>query len=181
MGAWDTTDVKMVWSDQYVAECISTRFGTFGIVAEIFEAPNVPDDQDWLRITKLVGYGVSILLLTIFAVLVLLSKNLWEMFHIMGMNFSFALLLADVFMIASEFLEIRQDHDLCTLIGFGINFFYVAAGTLLFFLAFSVFLATTYGIIGGFTQVYLSHGWGIGKRNTQWARKFEKSPHTKIS
>ena len=163
MGAWDTTDVKMVWSDEYVAECISTRFGTFGIVAEIFEAPHVPEDQNWLRITKLVGYGVSILLLTIFAVSVILSKNLWEMFHIMGMNFCFALLLADVFMIASEFLEIRQDHDLCTLIGFGINFFYVATGTLLFFLAFSVFLATTYGIIGGYTQVYLSHGWGIGE------------------
>ena len=86
MGAWDTTDVKMVWSDEYIAECISTRFGTFGIVAEIFEAPNVSDDQDWLKITKLVGYGVSILLLTIFAVSVLLSKSLWEMFHIMGMN-----------------------------------------------------------------------------------------------
>ena len=90
--------------------------------------------------------------------------NLKHNLIISGMNFSFALLLADVFMIASEFLEVRQDHDLCTLIGFGINFFYVAAGTLLFFLAFSVFLATTYGIIGGYTQVYLSHGWGIGEK-----------------
>ena len=57
--------------------------------------------------------------------------------------------------------DIRENHDLCTLIGWGINLFYVATGTLLLFLTFSVFLATTSGIIGGYIGVYLSLGWGI--------------------
>ena len=57
--------------------------------------------------------------------------------------------------------DIRENHDLCTLIGWGINLFYAATGTLLLFLTFSVFLATTSGIIGGYIGVYLSLGWGI--------------------
>ena len=55
----------------------------------------------------------------------------------------------------------RENHNRCTLIGFGINLFYLATGTLLLFLTFSVFLATTSGIIGGYIGVYLSLGWGI--------------------
>ena len=160
-GAWDRDDVKMVWSDEYVAECISTRFGTFGIIGEIYEPPSVPDDKQWLLITKMVGYGVSIMLLSVFIVSVLFSKCLWEMFHILGMNFAFSLLAANVFMVVSELPTIRENHDHCTLVGFGINLFYVATAALLLFLAFAVFMATTYGIIGGYTQVYLSYGWGM--------------------
>ena len=151
----------MVWSDDTVVECISTKFGTFGVIAEIYEPPHVEDDQNWLLITKMIGYGLSIILLGIFGFSILASKDMWEMFHILAMNFSFALLLADIFMILSEIPYIRENHDLCTLIGWGINLFYAATGTLLLFLTFSVFLATTSGIIGGYIGVYLSLGWGI--------------------
>ena len=85
----------------------------------------------------MVGYGVSILFLIIFIFSVLLSKYLWDMFHIIGMNFAFALMSANGFMIASEFPTIRIWRDYCTLIGFGINLFYVATASLLLFLAFS--------------------------------------------
>ena len=37
LGAWDTEDVKLVFSDQSVVECVSTRFGTFGIISELYE------------------------------------------------------------------------------------------------------------------------------------------------
>jgi hypothetical protein len=161
LGAWDTDDVKMVWSDDTLAECTSTRFGTFGIVVEIYEPPTVPDDLQWLLVTKMVGYAFSILLLTIFAISVLLSKYLWEMFHIIGMNFAFALLSSDIVMVLSELDSFRNDHDKCTLVGFGIHFFYVATSALLASLAFAVFMATTSGIIGGYTEVYLCIAWGI--------------------
>jgi len=161
LGAWDTEGIRMVWSDDTVVECISTKFGTFGVIAEIYEPPHVEDDQNWLLITKMIGYGFSIILLAIFGFSILASKDMWEMFHILAMNFSFALLLADIFMILSEIPYIRENHDLCTLIGWGINLFYAATGTLLLFLTFSVFLATTSGIIGGYIGVYLSLGWGI--------------------
>ena len=151
----------MVWSDETVVECTSTKFGTFGVIVEIYEPPSVEDDQTWLLITKMIGYGFSTILLTIFAFSVLISKDMWEMFHILAMNFAFALLFADFFMILSELSIIRDNHDFCTLIGFGINLFYLATGTLLLFLTFSVFLATTSGIIGGYIGVYLSLGWGI--------------------
>ena len=161
MGAWDTEDVKMVWSDDTVVECSSTKFGTFGIIVEIYEPPSVDDDATWLLVTKMIGYGLSIVLLAIFAISVLVSKHLWEMFHIVGMNFALALIMADLFMILSEIPGFRDEHDLCTLVGFGINLFYGASGALLLFLTFAVFLATTHGIIGGYTGVYLSLGWGI--------------------
>ena len=178
LGAWDTTNIKMVWNNDKVVECTSTAFGTFGIVSEIYEPPSVDKDQNWLMITKYVGYGLSILLLFVFCIMVLLSKHLWEMFHIIGMNFAFALAFADVFMIMAEQDFIRDDHDWCTFTGFGINMLYIAAAALLLFLCFAVFLATTTGnlyfvflvvfcikyisgIIGGYTDVYLSLSWGI--------------------
>ena len=68
--------------------------------------------------------------------------------------------------------DIRENHDLCTLIGWGINLFYAATGTLLLFLTFSVFLATTSGIIGGYIGVYLSLGRDFvidGRRSLIWA------------
>ena len=98
-------------------------------------------------ITKYVGYSLSILLLSIFCIMVLLSKHLWEMFHIIGMNFAFALATADIFMILAEQNMIRNDHDACTFVGFGMNLLYVAAGVLLLFLSFAVFMATTSGKI----------------------------------
>ena len=79
LGAWDTTNIKMVWNNDKVVECTSTAFGTFGIVSEIYEPPSVDKDQNWLMITKYVGYALSILLLLIFCTMVLLSKHLWEM------------------------------------------------------------------------------------------------------
>ncbi len=109
----------------------------------------------------MVGYGISIVCLLIFALAVILSKRLWEMFHILGMNLAMAMMFGNAFMIASEFPTVRDKHDICTLIGFGINLFYVAMGLLLLSLAFSVFLATTSGIIGGYTEVYLSLAWGL--------------------
>ena len=65
----------MVWSDDTVVECISTKFGTFGVIAEIYEPPHVEDDQNWLLITKMIGYGFSIILLGIFAFSILASKG----------------------------------------------------------------------------------------------------------
>ena len=52
MGAWDTENVKMVWSDDYVAECISTKFGTFAMVSELYEPPTVPDDKQWVLLSN---------------------------------------------------------------------------------------------------------------------------------
>ena len=65
----------MVWSDDTVVECISTKFGTFGVIAEIYEPPHVEDDQNWLLITKMIGYGFSIILLGIFGFSILASKG----------------------------------------------------------------------------------------------------------
>ena len=69
----------MVWNNYKVVGCTSTASGTFGIVSEIYESPSVDKDQNWLIVTKYVGYSMSILLLLVFCTMVLLSKHLWEM------------------------------------------------------------------------------------------------------
>ena len=68
----------MVWNNYKVVGCTSTASGTFGIVSEIYESPSVDKDQNWLIVTKYVGYSMSILLLLVFCTMVLLSKHLWE-------------------------------------------------------------------------------------------------------
>ena len=56
----------MVWNNYKVVGCTSTASGTFGIVSEIYESPSVDKDQNWLIVTKYVGYSMSILLLLVF-------------------------------------------------------------------------------------------------------------------
>jgi len=160
-GAWDTEGVKTVFVNDGTAECSSTRFGTFAIIAEIEDQPYAPEDELWLLVTKSVGYGLSIICLIAFIIIVLLKKYLWEMFHVIGLNTAVALLLAHIFMLASESEAIRGDRDLCCLVGSCMSFFYTATVSLMAMDTFALFRAIIAGVIGGRTKAYLAAGWGI--------------------
>ena len=72
-GAWDTDGVTTVHADSSVANCYATKFGTFGLIAEIEDVPHNEDDPSWLMITKMVGHSLSIICLIVFIVTILTS------------------------------------------------------------------------------------------------------------
>ena len=74
LGAWDTMKVRTVSVDGDSAVCLTHQFGTYAIIAELKEQPFVQDDLTWLLITKYVGYGVSVLLLTVLMSIILFSS-----------------------------------------------------------------------------------------------------------
>ena len=116
-GAWDTDGVKLVYIGDSAATCHSTRFGTFAIIAEIEDEPSVDQDELWLRVVKYIGYGISLALLLIFIIIILVSKYLWDMFHLFSLNLAIAMTLGHTFMMATESEVVRDDRNLCCFIG----------------------------------------------------------------
>ena len=162
LGAWDTKGIKLVHSDGILATCYATKIGTVAVMSEIVEHPWVPDDYQWLVILKMIGYGVSILLLAIYCVTILFSKYLWEMFHILGMNIASSMAIGNILMICTEFEIIRSDRHVCAGFGAAISFFYLSSAGLVFVEAHAIFRSIAYGVIGGRTHTYLCIGWAVG-------------------
>lgn len=146
-GAWDTEGVRMVHASDTKATCHSTKFGTFSIIAEIEDEPSVSDDELWLLITKYIGYGISIALLAVFICCIFLSPYLWEMFHVLGMNMAFAMMMGHILMLVTESDDVRNDRSTCCAIGLAMSFFYIACSTLLAAETFAMFYAIITGLL----------------------------------
>jgi hypothetical protein len=71
------------------------------------------------------------------------------------MHVSLALLAAHFFMLVAEAPDVREDRDLCCLVGILINYFYLTAAALLLMKSYATFKAVTDGVIAGMTHVYL--------------------------
>ena len=126
-GAWDTVDIETVAIDEKSASCVTDKLGTYAIVAELVATPTEYDEPPWLLVTRLVGYGVSILLLLVFAVIVFTSAYLWEQFHILRLNLALAITIADVAVLLGELGPVQEDRHACTAVGCLISYFYTAA------------------------------------------------------
>ena len=161
--------------DETGATCVTNQLGTYAIIAEKIEPPVPYNEEPWLVATKLAGYGVSIILLIAFMVIIQLSAYLWEQFHIIRMNLAASLLLGSISSLLGEFQEVQEDRHLCTIVGCTIAYFYTAAACLLVaeahacfkvhfethMLTFFALQAITSGISGGRACVYLPLGWGV--------------------
>lgn len=160
MGAWDTQHIQTVSVDEDSAVCVTTKMGTYAIIAELREEPTVDPDLLWLRIVKYVGYAISLVLLVIFIVIIILSAYLWEQFHILRLNLSLAVIIGHLGMISTEFQYILEDRHLCTAAGGVISFGYTAAALFLAAESHATFKAFTGGIILGRSRVYIPIAWG---------------------
>ncbi len=72
-GAWDGDTCTTVLSEQTTTPCECGSFGTFAVVAEKVEDPYIGEEYDWLMYVKYAGWVVSIILLTVFIVVVIRS------------------------------------------------------------------------------------------------------------
>ena len=160
-GAWSTVDIETVTIDENSAVCVTDKLGTYAIVAELAELPTDYDEPGWLSATRIVGYCLSCVLLLAFVVIVLMSAYLWEMFHILRMNLSVALIIGNVAVLLGELTFIQEDRHACTVIGCLISYFYTAAAFILACEGHACFKAITSGIIDGKSGAYLPLAWGM--------------------
>lgn len=158
-GAWDAKGCRILETKEDYTKCACDHLGTFAIMAEKIDPIEVPEEATWLSITKYVGYGVSMLFLMLYILVIAFSGDLKEQFHLMGLNLAVAVLLGSVFMIISDFTH--DDRHTCTAIGSLIHFFYLAAGAWMALLGHASFKAITSGIIGGRLKAYCFIAWGL--------------------
>ena len=109
-----------------------------------------------------IGFGVSLLSLTIFVLVICVSPHLWEMFHLMRLNTGICYWAAMLFHFLSEAPFIQEDRHANAAISSLILFFYLSGSYFQFLEAFAEFRAITGGIIGGKTWAYIPMGWGAG-------------------
>ena len=74
VGAWDTANIKSIYSDDTVTSCFATKLGTFAVIAQLYDTPYVQPDFPWLMAIKMIGYFISFFVLIFFTVAVCLSK-----------------------------------------------------------------------------------------------------------
>lgn len=160
-GAWDTTGCSLLKTTDEHTLCACDHFGTFSILAEKVEPKVVPEEKLWLTILRYVGYSLSFLCLIIYIVVIAISGDLKEQFHLMGMNLSIAVLLGSICMLITDIHAVRDDRHACTALGTLLHVFYLAAGTWVAALGHACFKAITSGIVGGRLRAYWFICWGI--------------------
>jgi len=160
-GGWDTDGIKTIYTDDKVANCAATKLGAYAVVAEIKDDPERDDDLPWLTIVKWIGYVLSLIALLLFIGVILSSSYLWEMFHGLSMHMASCIFLGHVAILIAELQDVREDRPICATVGCLINFFYVAAASLIALESFASFRAIVSGEIGGRTLSFLCFGYGI--------------------
>ena len=160
-GAWDTVDIETVAIDENSASCVTDKLGTYAIVAELVELPFEHEEPEWLFMTRIIGYCLSVVLLIIFVIIVFMSAYLWEQFHILRMNLALSLIIGNIAVLLGELVMIQDDRHACTIIGCLISYFYTASAFLLACEGHACFKAITSGIIDGKSLAYLPIAWGV--------------------
>ncbi|XP_068212715.1 cadherin EGF LAG seven-pass G-type receptor 1-like [Palaemon carinicauda] len=160
-GAWDRTGCKILITTAEYTKCACEHFGTYAILAEQVEPREVPPEQLWLTITKYIGYILSFIALIIYIAIILVSGDLKDMFHLIGLNLAFAVLFGSIFMLVSDMQTIRDDRHVCAAIGTLIHVFYLGAGAWIFVLGHASFKAITAGVISGRLRAYFFLAWSV--------------------
>ena len=160
-GAWNTHGCNTILSEQTSTLCECDSPGIFAIVAEMVEERYVKPERQWLLVVKIAGYVVSMTLLLIFFFVIGFSRHLWDMFHLIRWNTSFAYLLALTFLIVSELEAVRIHRHSNAAIASLSLYFYSAIIAFHLMEAIAYFRAITNGIIGGHTKQYVCLGWGL--------------------
>ena len=161
-GAWDSLGCTTVMSEQDSTTCECDRFGTFALAAEKIEKPEAKARFPWLLVARYIGFGISLLSLSIFVLVICVSPHLWEMFHLMRLNTGICYWAAMFFHFLSEAPFIQEDRHANAAVSSLILFFYLSGSYFQFLEAFAEFRAITGGIIGGKTWAYIPLGWGAG-------------------
>ncbi|KAK7080264.1 hypothetical protein SK128_016792 [Halocaridina rubra] len=154
-GTWDTSGCSLMETTQFFSKCACNHFGTFAIMAEHMEEKEIPPDPSWLPIVKLILYIISAICLIFYVIVVVMSGDLKDQFHISAACLSVSVLGGSIGMILSMQESMQSDRHACTAIGALMHGLYLNGGLCVAVLSHAGFKAVTAGIIVGRLQPYL--------------------------
>ncbi|XP_071749773.1 uncharacterized protein [Lepeophtheirus salmonis] len=161
-GGWDIENIRILYSDEILSNCIASKIGTYGILAQLYDEPSLTPDPVWLLIFKYLGHILSILSLIFFIGGMVFSRADWDMFQCLSLSIASGLMGGHLFMLFSELEIVRQNLCPCSIAGLSILLFYVASAVGILLKSYALLEAITVGIIRGRTLNYLTISWGCG-------------------
>ncbi|XP_054706617.1 adhesion G protein-coupled receptor L3-like [Uloborus diversus] len=156
-GGWSPDGCSIANTSAEESTCKCTMLGTYAILSKIRQPFDIPPEDEWVKICKWIGFGVSIILLVLYIFVILIRKKLHEPFHIIRLNLALAALGALVSFCLSGFLF--DDESTCRILSITIHLFYTAVGTWLIAEAHALFSTLVNGAIGGKFTLYFMIGW----------------------
>ena len=160
-GAWDAAPCTTVITEQTSTVCECRNFGTYSLIAELAENPKAHKDKTWLTVVRYMGFGLSVICLSITIVVIARNAKLWDQFYLLTMHTSFSYLVGSLAMLAAEFDTIRYDRHVNIAMSACIHCSYLSAGAFLFGTSLAVFIAVAYGMTGGKTWGYVFICYGL--------------------
>lgn len=160
LGAWDANGCKLITTNADMTECECQNFGAYTVVAEMTQPIENGDDCLILMIIKYVGIGFSICLLLLMVMVTILSKYVWDMFHVVRIHIAICWMFAISLHVVSDLDSIRSNPTANLLVGFIMMYFYTASAMWTVCESHATFKAFTGGIISGRTKIYFPFGYG---------------------
>ncbi|XP_066945236.1 uncharacterized protein [Macrobrachium rosenbergii] len=160
-GAWDSSGCLLLKTTQFYTKCSCKQFGSYAIMAEHVEDRIPPYEPGWLKGIKIFLYIISDVLLLFYIVVVAISGDLKDQFHLSGLLLSGCLVGGSVGMLLSDAGAIQHGRHNCTAIGTLIQGFYMLSALWVTMLGHAGFKATTRGIIAGRLQSYALVSFGV--------------------
>jgi len=159
-GAWDTTGCKMTATDEEKSSCECSGIGSYAVLSEMLQAPNLDNSAIWLIAIKWVGIIIGTILLAIFIGVVFVSVVVGEMFHQLRMYCCLAYLIANLLSLVGD-TSVCEDRHNNMAISMMLMYFYQAAICWNMCEAHATFKGITAGLINGRTSVYHPIAWGL--------------------
>ncbi|KFM59088.1 putative G-protein coupled receptor 112, partial [Stegodyphus mimosarum] len=156
-GGWNPGDCSVANSTAEETTCQCSRLGTYAIMSKIRQPFTIIPEDEWVKICKWIGHGVSIILLIFYIIVIILRGALHEQFHIIRLNMAGAALIASVCFVLSGFFY--DDEEICRVLSVMIHLFYSAVGTWLLVEAHAIFSALINGSFGPRYTCYIMIGW----------------------
>ncbi|XP_068212714.1 adhesion G-protein coupled receptor D1-like [Palaemon carinicauda] len=160
-GAWDSDGCLLLKTTEYVTKCSCKLFGSYAIISEHREERIPPYEPGWLKGIKIFLYIFSDICLLFYILVVALSGDLKDQFHLSGLVLSACLFGGSIGMMLSDLESIQHGRHECAAIGVLIQGFYLLSALWVTMLGHAGFKATTRGIIAGQLQSYGLVSFGV--------------------
>jgi len=159
-GAWDDTSCKVTYTDEEKTNCECSEFGSYAVLAEMLQQPDMDDNDTWVMIVKHIGIIIGTVLLTIFVAVVFLSVVVGEMFHQLRMYCCLSYMIANLLMLVGDTTVCDDRHNNMA-ISMCLMYFFQASLWWNMCEAHATFKGVTAGLINGRTSVYHPIAWGM--------------------
>ncbi|GFS77829.1 uncharacterized protein NPIL_425231 [Nephila pilipes] len=156
-GGWSTDGCSIANTSAEETTCQCTQLGTYAIMSKIRQPFAIQEEAEWVKLCKWICFGISIVLLVIYILVILFKKKLHEQYHIIRLNMAVAALGALISFCLTDFLY--DNEEVCRILSILIHFLYTATGMWLTSEAHALFSGLVIGSFASKLMLYVMMAW----------------------